>query len=77
MKSSGDMNFHDMVDKYCLLQNSGGRRTLPRNILATLLIIFSCFYFSIWIKSTKKNERKGQSETTIVEVKNYSKNSLV
>lgn len=50
---------------------------LPRNILVTLLIIFSCFYFSIWIRSTNKNERKGQSETAIVEEKNYSKNSLV
>lgn len=40
MKSSGDLNFHDMVEKYCLLQNWGRRRMLPKDILAMLLIIF-------------------------------------
>lgn len=40
MKSLGDLNFRDMVEKYCLLQNWRGKRMLPRNILATLLIIF-------------------------------------
>lgn len=69
MKSSGDLNFHDIEEKEFLLKNWGGRRMLPRNILAMLLIIFPAGT----LRSTKKNERKGQSETTVGEVKNYSK----